>query len=170
MAVRLRTIIVVFAIAATIGVITTLATYWFGERVLQSHAREEIRREVIRQLEQLLSTVKDAEAGQRGFIITGDDRYLEPYYAAEKHLWNDLESFKSKPRLDITAEDVANVERLIRSKMDEMRSSIEARRADGFESGLRAVENDKGREIMNALRAEIARIQAKKTGALEAEV
>src|ERR1051325_6937921 len=102
MAVRLRTIFAVLAITAAIVVASTIATFWFGERVLKSHAREEIRREVIRQLERLLSTVKDAETGHRGFEITGDERYLEPYHDAEKHLWKDLENFKSKPRLDIT--------------------------------------------------------------------
>ena len=31
------------------------------------------------QLEALLSSVKDAETGQRGFLLTGEERYLEPY-------------------------------------------------------------------------------------------
>src|SRR5437870_4197519 len=30
----------------------------------------------------VLSVVKDAETGQRGFVITGDERYLEPYHGA----------------------------------------------------------------------------------------
>ena len=40
--------------------------------------REALRRE------QLLSTLTDAETGQRGFIITGDERYLQPYNDAVK--------------------------------------------------------------------------------------
>ena len=46
--------------------------------------REALRREVIAQLDQLLSTLTDAETGQRGFIITGDERYLQPYNDAVK--------------------------------------------------------------------------------------
>ena len=33
-------------------------------------------------LSNLLSAVKDAETGQRGFVLTGEPRYLEPYAAA----------------------------------------------------------------------------------------
>src|SRR5262252_3189435 len=35
---------------------------------------------------QVLSTLKDAEAGQRGYVLTGDENYLEPYLSARKEL------------------------------------------------------------------------------------
>ena len=37
---------------------------------------------ILNKIEEILALMTDAETGQRGFIITGDDRYLEPYYAA----------------------------------------------------------------------------------------
>jgi CHASE3 domain sensor protein len=37
---------------------------------------------VIEHLEKLISTIKDAETGQRGYIITGNKAYLEPYKVA----------------------------------------------------------------------------------------
>ncbi len=38
--------------------------------------------EVTRELDGLLSTYKDAETGQRGYLLTGESRYLAPYDAA----------------------------------------------------------------------------------------
>src|SRR5919108_1395713 len=38
--------------------------------------------QVIGEIEGVLSTLKDAETGERGYIITGSDAYLEPYNAA----------------------------------------------------------------------------------------
>src|SRR5438105_3720988 len=38
--------------------------------------------QVLDALDDVLSTLKDAETGQRGFLLTGDGRYLEPYRAA----------------------------------------------------------------------------------------
>ncbi len=38
--------------------------------------------EVLEALDGLLSTMKDAETGERGFLLTGDERYLEPYHEA----------------------------------------------------------------------------------------
>ena len=38
--------------------------------------------EVLDALDDVLSTMKDAETGERGFLLTGDERYLEPYHEA----------------------------------------------------------------------------------------
>jgi hypothetical protein len=37
---------------------------------------------VLMAIDELLSTTQDAETGQRGYLLTGNDRYLEPYQAA----------------------------------------------------------------------------------------
>src|SRR5882724_6364388 len=42
--------------------------------------------EVLTKLTELLSTLQDAETGQRGFLITGEERYLEPYQAALQNI------------------------------------------------------------------------------------
>ena len=170
MAVRLRVIITVFAVAGLVIAATTFITYAYGTKILQAHAREEVRRQVIRQLEQLLSTIKDAETGERGFIITGDERYLEPYNAASDRLSHELETIKGMPRIDITQKDVAGVEQLVQAKMADLHSTIELRRSEGFEAAAAATETGRGRKIMDDLRADIARIQTKKTAALEADV
>src|SRR5580704_1145489 len=48
---------------------------------------------VLDSLDDLLSTIKDAETGQRGFIITGDERYLEPYQKAVATIDPKLQAF-----------------------------------------------------------------------------
>src|ERR1700712_921672 len=58
---------------------------------LEQRNKEAIRwvshtHEVIYQATEFLSVVRDAEAGQRGYLITGDTTYLKPYHAAEKNL------------------------------------------------------------------------------------
>src|ERR1700761_2086875 len=40
--------------------------------------------EVMQKLEQLLSTMKDAETGQRGYLLSGQAKYLDPYNGAEQ--------------------------------------------------------------------------------------
>ena len=42
--------------------------------------------QIISQAQAVLSTTKDAETGQRGFLLTGAERYLEPYTAAQSRL------------------------------------------------------------------------------------
>jgi CHASE3 domain sensor protein len=50
--------------------------------------------QVVAQLSAVLSTVQSAETGQRGFIITGDERYLDPYNAALQRLNDDLRDLR----------------------------------------------------------------------------
>src|ERR1700733_5133283 len=59
--------------------------------------REIASRAVILQLEQLLSALKDAETGQRGFLLTGDPAYLEPYTNGSHNI--DTLIAELKPRL-----------------------------------------------------------------------
>jgi signal transduction histidine kinase len=49
--------------------------------------------EVINQVERIMGSAKDAETGNRGYLITGDERYLEPYTNAVKELPAELENF-----------------------------------------------------------------------------
>ena len=92
MAERLRVILGVFLVTAAVVVGSTLITFWFGNRVLKVRAREQARRDGITRLEQLESVLKDAETGQRGFIITGDENYLRPFNQATERLPADLEN------------------------------------------------------------------------------
>jgi len=94
MAVRLRVILSVFLVTAAVVAGSTLITFWFGNRVLQLRAREQVRRDGITRLEQLESVLKDAETGQRGFIITGDENYLLPFNQATARLPGDLENLR----------------------------------------------------------------------------
>lgn len=51
--------------------------------------------EVLSQLEQVMSTLKDAETGQRGYLLTGERPYLEPYEQALPRLHGQLERLRA---------------------------------------------------------------------------
>ncbi len=51
--------------------------------------------EVLRALEATLSTLKDAETGQRGWLLTNDDKYLKPYERAVQQVDHDLAAVKA---------------------------------------------------------------------------
>src|SRR6476661_5995673 len=166
MAVRLRVILSVFLVTAAVVVGSTLLTFWFGNRVLQVRAREQARRDGITRLEQLESVLKDAETGQRGFIITGDENYLLPFNQATARLPADLENLRKYPSVVITPEEVAKVTALIQQKMAELNSTIEVRRSQGFDATLPLVQAGSGKQIMDELRSEVARLREKQAAAL----
>ena len=93
----------VFAIMAIVIAGSTIVTFWAGQRVIGTQSRAVFHRHVIAQSEDLLSTLKDAETGQRGFIITGDEKYLEQYNVALARLPEELASLKGVTRVGIRA-------------------------------------------------------------------
>jgi PAS domain S-box-containing protein len=169
MALRLRVILSVFLVTAAVVAVSTFTTFWFGNRVLKVHAREQLRRDTIARIEQLESVVKDAETGQRGFIITGEESYLEPFDQATKRLPAELERLGQSPHALLTPDEIETVTHLIAQKMAELRSTLEVRRSGGFEAALPLVRAGTGKRLMDDLRAEVARLNEKQISALKAD-
>ncbi len=113
--------------------------------------------DVTEQLEVLLSTFQDAETGQRGFVLTGDERYLEPYERARATLDDELARLRAA--IADRPAQVARfdaVERFGRAKMAELQQSIDVRRASGLEAALARIKTDRGKQAMEDIRAGIA--------------
>jgi PAS domain S-box-containing protein len=166
---RPRIITGVFAITAAVVVASTLLTYWFGNRVLHAHGREEERRETISQLDQLVSTLKDAETGQRGFLITGDERYLQPYHDAVARLPHYIETLNSLQKSGGNRSDIEAIIRLIQQKLAELRETIELRQSGGFEAAATVVRSNTGRELMDELRGGLGRLRSQQAAALQSD-
>ncbi len=170
MAVRLRVILTVFVLTGAVVAISMLITFWFGNRVLQTHLREQLRRDGIARLEKLESIVKDAETSQRGFIITGDERYLQPFDLASKELPAQIEELRNFPWIDVNSAEIRNIAQLIQQKMSELRSTIELRRNGGFDAAAAIVRSGTGKQLMDDLRTQMARLKERQLSALRADV
>ena len=110
-------------------------------------------------MNQLLRQVLDAETGQRGFLLTGDPRYLEPYKTAVGDITeslNDLRQiFTTEPEL---ISDFDTLSRHVSRKMAEMDLSVRMRN-EGNEDGWKFVlTTDVGKEEMEAIRSQSSKL------------
>ena len=169
MAVRLRVILTVFLMTGAVVVASIFVTFWFGNRVLQAHAREQLRRDGIARLNQLESVVKDAETGQRGFIITGDENYLQPFTQATERLSAELAELRRFPWIDINPGESGRIAQLIEQKMAELRSTIELRRSGGLDRVVSVIRADSGKQLMDDLRTDLARLKERQVLGLKAD-
>ena len=110
-----------FALALSCLLLIGIIAFWSVTRMDESAAWVEHSDVVIGELETLLSSENDAEAAQRGFIITGDERTLEPYRSATLALQASLE------RLLVLAQDNAQQQQrlmalktLVRARLDSL--------------------------------------------------
>lgn len=103
-------------------------------------------------LAQLLSQLKDAETGQRGYLLTGKDEYLEPYTKAVAKIHvtlQNLENLGINSRV-LSPESRNLVRDLTEQKLAELHATLGQR--EGFESAAYVVQLDHGKKIMDRIR------------------
>jgi methyl-accepting chemotaxis protein len=104
-------------------------------------------------LSELSSALKDAETGQRGFVLTGEERYLEPYTAATRTVDAHLQDLR-----ELTADNraqqnrIATLQPLITGKMAELAETIALRRQHGEKAAVQVILTDKGKNLMDDIR------------------
>ncbi|AXY73414.1 response regulator [Paraflavitalea soli] len=74
-----RNLLIGFGVSLFLLIISSVASYVSISNLLKSAGEVEHTNEVKQLVEKIMSTLKDAETGQRGYLLTGDDRFLTPY-------------------------------------------------------------------------------------------
>ena len=112
--------------------------------------------EVILALEDLLSAAQDAETGQRGYLLTGNNRYLEPYTAAAASTSQRMNALAALTRDNpVQRENLAVLRHHVDAKLSELSATIELRRNEGFAAALAVVATDRGKTEMDAIRSQL---------------
>lgn len=109
-----------------------------------------------------LSIMKDAETGERGFIITGDEIFLEPYNNALSYL-NDSTTNQLfnqtkqdfSPAIQAQLAQLQNLQQLI---LTDLQQVIDVRKKEGFEAAKNIVLNRAGKNWMDQIRKLIAQV------------
>jgi signal transduction histidine kinase len=116
-------------------------------------------RDVIESTLATLSDLQDAETGERGFIITGDDRYLEPYSRGLATLHVDSARLRSLTRDNPTQQlRLDTLAYFIGRRVALLAEGVERRRSVNFDSAAAIVRSGQGRTLMDAVRLRIANI------------
>ncbi len=143
-----------FMLAALATVVIAVFTYQSNQYRTVAVGRINAGVEVISQVQAVLSTLKNAETGQRGYLLTRKDRYLDPYAASVSAL---TQEFTVLRRLLADSPDqlarLDRVEALTNVKMAELRRTVELQRAGQTEAALAVVQSDEGLVVMNDIRA-----------------
>ncbi len=135
-------------------------SYRTSESRAQAGERVNHTFQVVEQLSMLISTLKDAETGQRGFLLTGEDQYLTPFTRAQGDLQLELSQLRALTKdnpLQLRRLDV--MEPLIRAKMKELQETIELRRLGDVEAAMAMMRTDRGRETMDRVRGLVSEME-----------
>jgi signal transduction histidine kinase len=125
-------------------------------------------RDIIEATQAVVSDLQNAETGERGFLITGDESYLEPFNAGSAALHTDTAALRRLTRGNPTQQlrlDTLAV--LIGQRFAALNEAIRLRRTNSFDSAAVIVRAGRGKTLMNAVRARLANINATEQGLLE---
>jgi PAS domain S-box-containing protein len=150
-----------------------LADAWVTKRQLNQQIETGLwvshTRQVQLQISDVESLLKDAETGQRGFLYTGQEQYLAPYSQAitevDSHVNALAELTSDNPRQQSA---VGDLRVLVRTKLDELASTIALYRSGKQDEARQLVLSDAGLLTMNKIRAVIAGMEGEEN-ALEAK-
>jgi methyl-accepting chemotaxis protein len=116
--------------------------------------------QVLEHIAEVLSLLKDAETGQRGYVIAGDEAFLEPYQSAVGGIPNvvkDLRQLTADNPNQQTRLDQAEL--LVAAKLAELKQTIELRRKGNFEEAAKFIRLGEGKKQMDDLRTVLGQME-----------
>jgi methyl-accepting chemotaxis protein len=155
-----KKIIGVVAVGLTALVVTGTVAYLNTTKLTKTAGWVTHTHQVLEARTNILSLLKDAETGQRGYLITGEQRYLEPYHNAVSSLSQSVAKIR-----ELTADNpdqqrrIAELEPLIAGKLQELKQTIDLRSESGFEAARKVVLTDQGKQVMDNIRVKLSEIE-----------
>ncbi len=136
-------------------------------RVVDNNLQVTHTHKAIAELQEVFSTVQDNETGQRGYVITGKESYLEPYNAATEQLPGRLKRLDALILAPQVRTHLPTLEREIRERLATSKRVVETRRNAGFEAASRVVNSGLGKREMDRIRATIKAMTKTETELLQ---
>ncbi len=119
-------------------------------------------------LEEVVTQVQDAQRGQRGYVITGDERFLDIFHGAVERLPREIDDLRSlMVKEPLRQQQLKELERLVNESLEEFKEVIDARRRHGFAAAQQLVVAGEGRKAMVETRRLVTQMQDGVRSALE---
>lgn len=137
---------------ATLGV---TITFWSFRQIGDASEARIHSNDILHHANDLLSALKDAETGQRGYLLTSDDKYLQPYLAAQDDIISRLDELRRITIISGARQHLDAMVPLINTKLAELSQTIELNRKHEASSAIAIVQNGRGKLLMDSIRDEM---------------
>jgi methyl-accepting chemotaxis protein len=156
-----------FAVAIILQIVLGLLNLSAVNSVVGNQHKVSHTYQVLRGVDTITSTLKDAETGQRGYLITDSAAYLAPYTAAQQRISSEVDAVAT-----LTSDNkgqqarVATLRPLIEAKFQEMQQTIDLRKSAGFGAAAAVVLQNKGKAVMDQIQGVLTAMSAEESGLL----
>jgi signal transduction histidine kinase/ActR/RegA family two-component response regulator len=128
------------------------------QRGVDQQTRAEVERSYVLRLhlQHVISLVQDVETGARGFMITGQDVFLQPYDRARAQLPEEMAQLRASTLDPQDGHYVAQLDGLVDRKLEIATHNIELRRNRSLEDAVASVRTGQGKKLMDQIRGLLA--------------
>ena len=155
-----RQIQLVFIIALLLLLIIGYFAYRSANSMTEALSWEKHTQEVLLKLDNTLILATDAENGGRGFVVTGNEAYLEPFNQSEQKIEQNLDELRrlvsDNPRQTV---EIDRLENLTKQKIAFTQNLIKTRRTQGLNAASSIIENGQGKILADETRLSIGRMK-----------
>lgn len=148
-----------FAIALTVVIADALVCYQNITKLIYNEQLVKNSQQVRQGLQSTLSTLQDAETGQRGYLLTGKDNYLEPYFSALSQINGNINNLRQLTGDRKIQQQISLLEQKTAEKLGVIKQTIALRQTQGLESTQQLVLSGKGKKLMDQIRQIIAQME-----------
>ncbi|WP_449065870.1 response regulator [Planomonospora algeriensis] len=163
-----RLLAVGYAIAFGALAVIGISSYMRIGALAEERRAVEQTQQTIDRIEDLRDRLKDAERGQRGYLITGQDRYLHPYRQALPRIEEDLAALQrmtgEDPRQQTT---LTRLQQPMQERLDALDETIRLRREQSFQAARDVVLSDRGAWSMIEIETLLNQMEAEEERLLE---
>jgi len=149
-------------VGAVLVILAVIALAWVLDanivRLRDGSRQVEHTRSVVMEVEGALSALRDAEAGQRGYLLTGEAEYLKPYLASIATVRSRLGQLERLTATNSQKGRVAEMRRLTSAKLDELGETIRLAESGDRAAALAMVQSGEGQRLMEQIRQLAAQI------------
>ncbi len=144
-----------FAGAVLLLALAIALSFWTFRQTEQAAQARKQTFVILSSANDLLSALKDAETGQRGYLLTGDKAFLEPYLVVRDSVEGHLKDLRHLTLVRASRQHLDAVAPLIEAKLAELSRVIELQRNHDEAAAAALVRSGQGKRLMDSIRVEM---------------
>jgi len=149
---RINVVVLSLAFILLLAILVVAAILALRQTRAQADVRDSL--ETINSLSRIQSELLDAETGQRGYVLTGDASYLEPYNRAAPNLLGEIRQLQQSPKAGVRdAAALATLYQLAEQKLGELQQVIALKQKGESDAATAKVREGAGKDLMDRARA-----------------
>jgi len=149
-----------FGLALLLLSIVSGASYQSTTELIENERWVAHTHEVLEELADVLAGLAGAESTQRGYLLTGQESYLEPYSGEARQVTQVLQDLRyltadnphQQQRLDV-------LKPLVSTRLARLQKGVNLRQGKGLEAGVEFVQSGQGRKLMGDIRKIVDQMQ-----------